>query len=380
MFSWKVDGLNQNRIVFSIQFFHSFVSGVLGVAIPLMMKQRNVDVVVIGLVFAAMPLIMQFGRMFFATLSDFLGRKLFFVSNGVLGVISSLIYYVARTPLEFLFGKLMEGTKEGSIWAVNRAFLLEREGGRWRILVYLRTVVYVGFALGSLLTGFLVSLLFFDGTMLLCAVIGAIIILLAMLLPRERKEQFSLVKALQFLDFRKKKRVFKIFLFLFFIIGLSYGFRGSFVIPLFLDTNGFDAEMIGLIIGLQILFAGFSSYLFSKTTKLRQIILLQGILFSAFFSLLGFLSPMAAGVLLVVYGFIEGISSIGQEGILSKICDRESYGTDIGLLMFGLHVGETLSLALSGFLIAALGFVVPFLLAASTYAIFYVTSYMILKE
>ncbi|MEM3699991.1 MAG: MFS transporter [Candidatus Bathyarchaeia archaeon] len=372
--------MNQTKIALSIQFFHSFVSGILGVAIPLMMKERNVDVVVIGLIFAAMPLIMQFGRMFFATLSDFLGRNLFFISNGVLGVISSLIYYVARTPLEFLFGKLMEGTKEGSIWAVNRAFLLEREGGHWRILVYLRTVVYVGFALGSLLTGFLVAWLFFDGTMLLCALLGVFVFSLALLLPKERKEQFSMVKALQFLDFRKKKKIFKIFLFLFFIIGLSYGFRGSFVIPLFLDMYGFDTEIIGLIIGLQILFAGFSSYLFSKTTKLRQMILLQGILFSTVFFSLGFLSSIVAGVLLVVYGFIEGMSGIGQEGILSKICDKESYGTDIGLLMFGLHVGETMSLALSGFLIERWGFLAPFLLAASTYAIFYIPSYTILKE
>ncbi|MGQ9530724.1 MAG: MFS transporter [Candidatus Bathycorpusculaceae bacterium] len=372
--------MNQTRIALSIQFLHSFVSGILGVAIPLMMKERNVNVVVIGLVFATMPLIMQFGRMFFATLSDFLGRKLFFISNGVLGVISSLIYYVAHTPLEFLFGKVTEGTKEGSIWAVNRAFLLEKESGCWRILVYLRTVVYVGFAIGSLLTGFLVVWLFFDGTMLLCAILGVFVFFLALLLPKERKEQFSMVKALQFLDFRKKKRAFKIFLFLFSMIGLSYGFRGSFIIPLFLDRHGFDAEKIGLIIGLQILFAGFSSYLFSKTAKLRQMILLQGILFSLFFFSLGFLSSMAAGVLLVVYGFIEGIASIGQEGILSKICDKESYGTDIGLLMFGLHVGETLSLALSGFLIEVWGFVVPFSLTALTYAIYYIPSYMILKE
>ena len=374
------DRLNQTKIVFSIQFFHSFVSGVLGIAVPLMMEERNVDVVVIGLVFAAMPLIMQFGRMFFAILSDFWGRKLFFVSNGVLGVISSLIYYLARTPLDFLFGKAAEGTKEGSIWAVNRAFLLEKEGSRWRILVHLRTVVYVGFAIGSLITGFLVAWLFYDGTMLLCAVFGALAILLAMLLSSERKERFSMVKALQFLDFRKKKRIFKIFLFLFFIIGLSSGFHGGFVIPLFLDMNGFDAEMIGLIIGVQVLLAGFSSYIFSKTTKLKQIILLQGILFSIVFFSLGFLSSIAAGFLLVFYGFIDGMSSIGQEGILSKICDKESYGTDIGLLMFGLHVGETLSLALSGFLIAALGFVVPFLLAASTYIVFYIPSYIILKE
>ncbi|MDI6690710.1 MAG: MFS transporter [Candidatus Bathyarchaeota archaeon] len=165
--------MNQTRIALSIQFFHSFVSGILGVAVPLMMKERNVDVVVIGLVFAAMPLIMQFGRMFFATLSDFLGRKIFFVSNGVLGVISSLIYYAAKMPSEFLFGKVVEGTKEGAIWAVNRAFLLERERGRWRILVYLRTVVYVGFAVGSLLAGFLAAWLFFDGTML-CALFLAL--------------------------------------------------------------------------------------------------------------------------------------------------------------------------------------------------------------
>ncbi|MDI6690711.1 MAG: hypothetical protein QME50_02440 [Candidatus Bathyarchaeota archaeon] len=124
-----------------------------------------------------------------------------------------------------------------------------------------------------------------------------------------------MVKALQFLDLRKKTRVFKIFLFLFFMIGFSYGFHGGYVTPLFLSTHDFDAEMIGLIIGLQILFASVSSYLFSKTTKLRQIILLQEILFSTVFSLLGFLSPIVAGVLLVFYGFIEGMSSIGQEGI-----------------------------------------------------------------
>jgi hypothetical protein len=92
------------------------------------------------------------------------------------------------------------------------------------------------------------------------------------------------------------------------------------------------------------------------------------------------LSSAAAGAFLVVFGFIEGMSSIGQEGILSKICDKESYGTDIGLLMFGLHAGETISLALSGVLIAVWGFAAPFLFAALTYAFFYITSYITLKE
>lgn len=372
--------MNQVKVAFSIQFLNSFVGGVLGVAIPLMMDARKVDVVFIGFVFAAMPLIMQFGRMFFATVSDFLGRKLFFVSNGFLGVVSGLIYYLAHTPLEFLFGKVMEGTKEGTLWAVNRPFLLEKEGGHWRLLVYLRTAVYVAYAIGSLLAGFLVVWLLFEGTMLLCALVGVFVVLFSLLLAGGRKEPFSIEKALHFLDFRRKTRVFKIFLFLFFMMGLAFGFVGGFVIPLFLDKNGFGAEVIGLIIGLQILLAGLFSYLFSKSTRMRQLILWSGILFSVVFLLLGFSSFIFAAVLVVVYGIAEGVAAIGQEGILSKICDKESYGTDIGLLMMGLHIGEAASLALSGILIAVWGFAAPFLLAASTFAVFYVGSYSILPE
>jgi MFS family permease len=281
--------------------------------------------------------------------------------------------------MEFLFGKVAEGTKEGAIWAVNRAFLLEREGGDWKALVHLRTVVYISSAFGSAMAGFLIAWVLFEGTMLFCAIFGIATVLVAVLISSEKKKQFSMEKALQFLDFRKKTKIFKIFLFAFSMMGLSYGFIGGYVITNFLKNKGFIDEAIGVLIGARILFAGFSSYLFSKTTTFRQILLLQGILFSLILSILGFLSPATAGAFIVALGFIEGISSIGQEGILSKICNKESYGTDIGLLMFGLHIGETLSLALSGFLIAAWGFAAPFLLAASTYAVFYVTSYIILK-
>jgi len=373
-------GLNQVKNVLLIQAFHSFASGILGVALPLMMKARNVDVVMMGLVFASMPLIMQLGRIFFATVSDFLGRKPFFISNGFLGVVSSLIYYIAHTPLEFLFGKVVEGTKEGAVWAVNRAFLLEKSEGQWRILVYLRAVVYVAYAIGSLLAGFFVVWFLYEGTMLLCALFGVLGVLLSLLLVGGKKEKFSVGKALQFLDFRKKDRVFKIFLFLFFIMGLSFGFRVGFVIPWFLDKNGFSTEVIGLIVGLQILLAGLFSYIFSRSSQIRRLILLSGVLYSVMFFLLGFSSSVFAGALVIAYGVVEGMNSVGQEGILSRLSSKESYGTDIGLLMMGLHVGEALSLALSGVLISLWGFVAPFLLSASTYVLFYVGSYLILKE
>lgn len=372
--------VNQVRSVLFIQVLNSFVGGVLGVAVPLMMMARNVDVVVIGLVFAAMPLIMQLGRMVFATASDFWGRKMFFVSNGVIGVVSGLIYYVAHSPLEFLFGKVVEGTKEGSLWAVNRAFLLEKNGGHWRILVYLRTVAYVAYAVGSLVAGFLIVWLFFEGAMLVCALFGVFVMSLAFLLVGEKKERFSAAKARRFLDFRKKSRVFKVFLVLFFVLGVSFGLVEGFVFPLFLDNVGFDVEGIGVIVGVEVLVAGLFSYLFSKTSRMRVLILLSGVLFTVTLLLLGFTSWIFAAMLVVFFGFVQGMSSVGQEGILSKICDVECYGTDIGLLMMGLHLGEALSLAMSGFLISFWGFVAPFVLAASTHVFFFVGAYIILKE
>ena len=67
--------MGQVRVVILIQVLNSFVAGVLGVALPLMMKERNVDIITIGLVFASLPMIFQLGRILFATVSDFGGKK-----------------------------------------------------------------------------------------------------------------------------------------------------------------------------------------------------------------------------------------------------------------------------------------------------------------
>jgi len=372
--------LNQIKLVIVIQVLNSFVGGILGVALPLMMKERNIDIVTMGFVFASMPMIFQLGRMFFATVSDFWGKKPFFILNGFFGIVSNSIYYMAYTPLEFLFGKVMEGTKDGSLWAVNRAFLLDKSENKWRTLVHLRTIAYISLSVGSLLAGFFVIWLFYEGTLMLCVLIGALAIPLSFLLVSGRKKKFNAPEALHLLDFRKKKRIFKIFLVLFFVMGLSFGFLSGFVFPLFLSENGFDLETIGVLLGLQIFLAGLFSYLFEGRYELRKLILFSGVLYTVVVVGLGFSSLVFAGVLTIVYGIINGLLSIGQEGILSRITSRESYATDIGLLMMGLHSGRTLSLALSGLLISMLGFVAPFLLSALIFVFFYMASYLILKE
>lgn len=363
-----------------IQVLHSFAAGILGIALPIMMKERQVNVVTVGFVFAAMPIIFQLGRMLFATFSDFWGRKLFFLFSGFLAVASGLIYYVAYTPLEYLFGKVVEGTKEGTLWAVNRAFLLEQGGGQLKTLIRLRTIVYIAYAVGSFAAGYLVAWILFEGAMLLCAAFGVVVVLVALTLKRGKKEEFDFSKALRFLDFRKKEKLFRKFLILFCMMGVSLGLIGGFVLTWYLDANGFNLETIGLILGTQILLAGMFSHLFSKTTRTRQSILLSGIMFAVTFLILGFAAPFIAAALIVFYGAIQGIASIGQEAIASRISDKQSYGTDIGLLWTGFHITESLSLALTGIMISQWGFTVPFVLAALTYLIFAVGSYFSLKD
>lgn len=347
--------------------------------LPLMMTERGIDYVTIGLVFAALPMIFQLCRMFFTTVSDFWGRKIFFALNGVLSLVASLIYYVAHTPLEFLFGKVMEGTSGGSLWAVNRPFLLENTEKKWAILVYLRATVYVASALGSLLAGFFVVWFLFEGTLLFCAMLGVLVLPAALLLTRGKKEKFSVGKALHLLDFRKKDRAFKAFLILFFVMGLSFGFRSGFVFPSFLSAKGFDTEMVGILIGSQILLAGFISYAFASKWEMRRLLLFSGVLYSGLLALLGFSSSWWAGALVVLYGIVEGLLSISQEGILSKISSSGSYGTDIGLLMMGLHSGNTLSLALAGYVISIWGFAAPFLMSALIFTVFFIGSYSVLE-
>jgi len=366
--------------VILIQVLNSFVAGVLAVVLPLMMRERSIDIVTMGFVFAAMPIIFQLGRMFFATVSDFWGRKPFFVLNGCLGAISNCIYYLAHTPLEFLFGKVVEGANNGSLWAVNRAFLLEKSERKWRVLVHLRTASYVASAFGSLLAGFLVVWLFYGNTLTLCALLGASVIPISFLLVGERKKKLSMSKALHVLDFRKKKRTFKFCLVLFLVMGLSFGLVSGFVYPLFLSNNGFDTETIGLLLGFQILLAGLVSYFFAGRFEIRKLILFSGVLYTFTLIFIGISSSMIAGILVVAYGVIEGLLGISQEGILSSITNEESYGTDIGLLWMGHHIGRTFSLAISGILISILGFAAPFLISALIYVFFYTPAYFLLKE
>jgi hypothetical protein len=203
---------------------------------------------------------------------------------------------------------------------------------------------------------------------------------LSLLLTKEKRKALRVTDAIQALDFRRKGGEFKAFLLMFIVMGLAIGLLAGFVFPLFLEHVGFTTEEIGLLIGLQIFLSGMFAYIFAGRFRLRTIVLLSGALYGGVLILLGVSTPMFIGFLVVLYGAVSGLLGIAQEGILSRITNAGSYGTDIGLLMMGLHGGRTTSIALTGFLISAYGFAAPFLLSAGILMCFSLVAYRVLGK
>jgi MFS family permease len=369
--------LSQSRKAFFIQGIDSFVSGILTILLPLLMLERGIDIISIGLIYSALPIIFQLTRLAFAILSDFIGRKIFFLLNGILRVFYTLIYYFAFSPLEFLFGKIAEGTSSASLWAVNRAFVLEQNKERLKGLIEMRVFDFISEALGTLIAGFLIVFLFYSNALIFCIFISFLSIPTSLKISEKKKKSFQIKEILEILDISKKTKIFKKALIIFFILGLSLGLTAYYVFPLFLKENGYDTESIGLILGIQAFINGISLYYFSKRFSFKKIIIYSAILYFSFLLLLCFLKNFWVGLILIAFGLANGLLTAGIEGIFSRTTTNGfAYGTDIGLLMTTFHIGRTLSLGFSGFLISFYGFPILFIISAF---IFLLYSFLVLK-
>ncbi|MEM5794097.1 MAG: MFS transporter [Candidatus Aenigmatarchaeota archaeon] len=367
--------MSENKKAFFIQGVDSFVSGILTVLLPLLMLERGIDIISIGLVYSALPIIFQLTRFAFAILSDFIGRRIFFLLNGILRVLYNLIYYFAFSPLEFLFGKIAEGASSASLWAVNRAFILEQSKEKWRSLVEMRVFDFISEALGTLLAGFLIVFLFYSNALIFCTFVSFLSIPTSLKIP-EKKRKLNVKEIFEVLNLTKKTETFRKALVIFFVLGLSLGLTAYYVFPLFLKENGYEIESIGIVLGIQVFITGISLHYLSKKLSFRKTIIFGAFLYPAFLLLLCFLKNFWAGLILILFGIANGIITSGIEAIFSRVTTNNfAYGTDIGLLMTTFHAGRTISLIFSGFLISFLGFSFLFISSA---LIFLVYSFLLL--
>lgn len=362
-----------------LQIIESFIIGVLTIVLPLAMKERNISIVEIGIIFSIQPIIFQLVRLSFSILSEFFGRKVFFVFNSIMTVLSNLIYYFAYSPLSYAFGKVAEAVKDGSFWSVNRAYIMDHSDDKKKRLVQLRIFSSSFEALGNLAAGFLIVWLFFQNTLLFIVVIGALSIPISLSLKDFSRPRFSFAKAFRSVDFRNRTKEFKKFLILFLVSGISDGFIAGYVFTVFLSNVGMNAGLIGVVLAIKLLITGMSAYFFLKM-KIVKSLLIGGVIYSALLLFLGLSNAIFAAVILILLGIANGIIINVSEAFFSSVTSGESYASDIGLLMTSFHTGRTVSLFASGFLIASYGFFSTFALSSMAYAIYTFFTYKVVRK
>jgi MFS family permease len=369
---------NGFRNAYAIQGINAFIFGVTFIVVPLLMVERGIDVQEMGLIFAALPLVSQFARLLFGCVSDYAGRKLVFAVNALANTAFLAAYYMATGAVGFLTGKLFEGVKDMAIWSVNRPYFMDHvddERDRERTLIKFRGFNSVFEALGMMASGFLVAALAFDGTMLLLIAVSLLALPNVAMLVDRAKQKMDFGALRRSLDLRRKGRRFMNFLGIFLLLGLSWGFLSGYIMPLFLATMGVPVQYIGLLLGVRVLFNGVSIWVFSSMWSGKRKILVGGLLFSIAIASLGFVGYAALPLAVVLVGMIAGIADAGYETVFILVCDRKSLGRDMSMLMIGVNVGMAITQALSGFVIASLGFPTMFFAAAMLFALFSVASY-----
>ena len=343
------------------------------------MIERRIDVVTIGFIFAALPLVFQFVRLICGAISDIIGRKLFFVSNSFLNIILLVIYYIAYSPLEFLFGKITEGIKNASLWSVNRAALLDQKKDKRGLLSKMMGIAHIGDAAGRIIAGFLIAWIFYENTVLFCILLSLLIVPGVLSLKGKKRKRIRIERTFSILDIRKRSKFFKRFALISFITGLSSGLIYGYIFPLFLKEGGFGTEIIGIIIGLNILLIGIFSIL-TRKIEIKKLVLYAGISYFFLMILLGFSNYSMAALIIIALGIARGMGHGVFEGIISKASSINSYGGDVGMLTTGLQIGQAISLAFSGFIITYIGFFGLFSLSALFYIIYCILTYLTFKK
>lgn len=360
---------------FIIQVINAFVYGAMTIIIPLLMIERGIDIESMGLIFAVLPIIAQTARITFAMISDFVGRKIFYGLNSVMNIVFMGIYYFATRPLEFLFGKFMEGIRNASLWSVNRAYFMDHSYQKKNILIKMRGLGSIFTAFGTIAAGLLISLLFYENTILVCIIISIFVIPQVFRLKDKMRRKVSILSIIRSFDIRGRKRIFRNFIFIFIVTGLGWGLIAGYIFPLFLRLLGYSEQSIGLILGARTLCAGLITYFFASRVPGKRLVLFGGLFFAVTVGLLSFATESTALAIMVIGGLADGLLSAAFEYIFVKVVNHNSSAGDIAMLMFGLHMGMSASLAASGFIISSVGFSSMFFISAVLFAVTSIASY-----
>jgi hypothetical protein len=371
--------------VLAITFLNFFISGGITLAIPLLLLDRNVDLVEISVVISILPLVFMIARLFVALVADLKGwNRVYTLLNWPSSVLATFIYFVANSTPMFLIGKIAEAMKESSYWAVNRTTIFslspkreEKEATRNTAVLFLST------AIGSAAAGLSISFFGFSTTLAILIVAAGIIGVPATMLWKTRKQNFKPKSAgvKNLIDLRSYGRKFWFVSITLLFFGLAYYPLLNLLIPVFMaEQLGYSYFMIGIayllfnIIASVIIFGTLRFSLGIKRVILQSIIAICASFFLAFsnYYFLGLFLALAVA---------EGLGMGFFESVIAKATKtKQSVSVDIGLLHVPYRFAEFASLLYAGFIAQTVGYFPVFASSGIFFTVFSLLAFYVLRN
>ncbi|MEM3030821.1 MAG: MFS transporter [Candidatus Micrarchaeia archaeon] len=356
------------RKLLAINFLQYFIGSALAIALPLLLLERGIDVATIGAIFAALPVVFLAARTVFAAIADQAGIRRFFLLNAAANAGMLVVYYLADSPPLYALGKVMEGVKDSSFWAVVRtAAFSDARGMEARSAALLSGVRTLATALGTLGAGAAIALWSFEGTLLALLVLSLLLFPPSLLLKKDTG-RWSLGEAAR-LVFRKRSAFFWKASLAVSLYGLAA--NALFVLPIFMKSElGLGYKEIGALFALYYLL-GSAVTLLSVRARLPFGWACAGafLLFSPAAVLLwnpGLFLPLFA---LLALG--DGLAAVVFENVIARASvGNSSVSTDIAVMHAPFRVMEFVAFIGAGWVAQHYGFAPVFAGAALAFALF----------
>lgn len=371
--------------ILAITFLNFFISGGLTLAIPLLLLDRNVDLVEIGVVISVLPIVFMVVRLLMAVIADSRGWNRFYILlNWPWSVLSTFVYFIASSTPMFLLGKFLEALKESSYWAVSRTAIFslspkrEEKAATRNIAVLLLST-----AVGSAVAGFGIASFGFSFTFSILIVAAGFIAIPAALLWKIPKQNFksSTLRFGELINLRRRGKMFWLVSITSVFFSLAFFPLSNLLLPVFMVQEiGYDYLTVGIA---YMLYNFIASIVILGTLRfslgIRRVILQSSIALFATFLLASsnyyFFAPFLA------LAVAEGLGWIFYESIIAKATkDKPNVSVDIGLLIVPLRFAEFGSVLYAGLIAQNIGYAPVFASSGIFFFIFSVLALYLLKK
>jgi len=369
--------------ILSITFLNFLVSGGLTLTIPLLLLERKVDIIEIGIVISILPLFFMMIRLILALAADLKGwNRFYFLMNWPSALISTIIYFVADSIPIFLVGKIAEAFKESSYWAVNRTAIFSLSPKREEKEATRNTAVSLfSTALGGAMAGFGMAYLGFSSTLSLLGSASALIGIPALLLwkaPNARALPSPKMRDL--VNLRSKGRGFWSVSLIILFYSLARYPLITLLLPVFMSQQlGFDYTTIGIaymvynVIASIVTLGTLRFALGAKRVVIQSALSLIALIFLANSNGYFFL-------LLVMLAVTEGLGTGFFESIIARATKKkQSVSFDIGLLHVPMRFAEFSSVLYAGVVAQNFGYMPVFVFSGIFFTVFSALSFRFLK-